>query len=448
MPDTILADHVTNRRLAFLIRRISRPSMNERLRRCRTFGISILVPASTLALLVGVHAQNERPPNDAIARLGKQIETGVVTLDYRPGAGYLPSLLEHLGVEVDSQVLVFSKTSFQQALINPQNPRALYFNDHVSVGTVPGAEVYELLALDPTDGVAFYTLSTKQTERPRFQRRGVECLFCHAPGNKGAPALTLASVFPTADGTPAFTGSFIATVDHRTPFEDRWGGWYVTGTHGSQKHMGNAIAPDPDHPFDLRETGAQNLKTLAGKFDVSKHLTGSSDIVALMTLEHQVGMTNRINAVSFQYRCAERSVGISEAFLKRFDAELEDLVRYMLFADEAPLRERTTGTSTFARTFADRGPRDHAGRSLREFDLRTRLFRYPLSYMIYSELFDRMPTAVRQRVYQRLYDVLTAKEGTENYGSLSDEDRQAILEILVDTKSNLPPYWNTPPSSP
>jgi hypothetical protein len=414
----------------------------------RRFGASLLAPALIVALLASLQAQNERPQNDAIARLGKQIETGAATLDYRPGVGYLPSLLQHLEVAVDSQVLVFSKTSFQQALITPQNPRAIYFNDKVSVGTVPGGDVYELLALDPADGVAFYTLPRKQTERPRFQRRGVECLFCHSPGNKGAPALTLTSVFPSADGTPAFTGSFFATMDHRTPFEDRWGGWYVTGTHGSQKHMGNAIAPDPDRPFVLQESGTQNLTTLDGKFDVSRHLTGSSDIVALMTLEHQVGMTNRINAVSFQYRRAERSGGVNDAFLKRLDDDLDDLVRYMLFADEAPLKEPITGTSSFARTFSERGPRDHTGRSLREFDLRTRLFRYPLSYMVYSELFDGMPTAVRQRVYRRVYDVLTGKERDEKYGSLSDENRQAILDILVNTKSNLPPYWSDPPSSP
>jgi hypothetical protein len=414
----------------------------------RTFGVSLLTPAFIIALLASLQAQNERPQNDAIARLGKQIETGAATLDYRPGVGYLPSLLQHLEVAVDSQVLVFSKTSFQQALITPQNPRALYFNDKVSIGTVPGGDVYELLAVDPADGVAFYTLPTKQTERPRFQRRGVECLFCHSPGNKGAPALTLASVFPSADGTPAFTGSFFSTVDHRTPFEERWGGWYVTGAHGSQKHMGNAIAADPERPFVLQENGTQNLTSLDGRFDVTKHLTASSDIVALMTLEHQVGMTNRINAVSFQYRRAERSGGVSDTFLKRLDGDLDDLVRYMLFADEAPLREPIAGTSTFARTFVDRGPRDHAGRSLREFDLRTRLFRYPLSFMIYSELFDGMPTVVRQGVYRRLYEVLAGGESNVSAGQLSDDDRQAILEILVNTKSNLPPYWTDPQSSP
>src|SRR5262249_3121252 len=152
-------------------------------------------------------------------------------------------------------------------------------------------------------------------------------------------------------------------------------------------------------PFVLQETDTQNLTTLDGKFDVSRHLTGSSDIVALMTLEHQVGMTNRINAVSFQYRRAERSGGVNDAFLKRLDDDIEDLVGYMLLDDEADFKEPITGTSSFARMFSDRGPRDQTGRSLREFDLRTRLFRYPLSYMVYSELFDGMPIAVRQRVY-------------------------------------------------
>jgi hypothetical protein len=156
-------------------------------------------------------------------------------------------------------------------------------------------------------------------------------------------------------------------------------------------------------------------------------------------------MTNRINAMSFQYRRAER--GANDAFLKRLDSEVDDFVRYMLFADEAPIREPIRGSSTFALTFADRGPRDQTGRSLREFDLRTRLFRFPLSYMIYSELFDGMPTKVRQGVYQRLYDVLTGKERGEKFGSLSEDDRRAILEILVNTKTNLPAYWSNPVSS-
>ena len=403
--------------------------------------MSVLALTWAITSLAIAHAQNDRPRNDAIARLDRQIENGAATLEFRPGFGYLPSLLEHLDVKADSQVLVFSKTSFQQALITPQNPRALYFGDSVSVGTVPGGDVYELVTLEPSDGLAFYTLSTRQDERPRFKRRGVECLFCHSPGNKGAPALVVASVIPNAEGTPAYTGSFISTIDHRAPFENRWGGWYVTGTHGSQKHLGNAFAPDPEQPFDLQQAGSQNLTSLRDKLDVSKYLTASSDIVALMTLEHQVGIVNRINALSFQYRRAERSGGVSDAEWKRFETDIDDLAGYLLFVDEAPLREPVEGTSTFAATFAARGPRDMKGRSLRDFDLQTHLFRHRLSYMIYSDGFDGMPTAIRERVYRRVYDVLTGMDTSKKYELFSDADRKAVLEILLDTKANLPTYW-------
>jgi hypothetical protein len=150
--------------------------------------------------------------NDAIARLGRQMAAREVALDYREGAGYLPSLLERLGINVDSQVLVFSKTSFQHAFINPKNPRALYFNDNVSVGTVPGGSVYEMMALEPSRGLAFYSLDVRQADHPVFQRRGVECLFCHGPGNNGAAGMVVASVFPDAQGVPAYTSAFISTI--------------------------------------------------------------------------------------------------------------------------------------------------------------------------------------------------------------------------------------------
>ena len=155
-------------------------------------------------MLLQAQSPNDVPPADALTRLGQQLERGDATLEYRDRGGFLPSLLEHLHVNVDSQTLVFSKTSFQQAIINPKNPRALYFNDEVAVGTVPGGDVYELLALEPNRGMVFYTLDVKQTDQPRFRRRGVECLFCHAMGNKGAPSLVVASVFPDKDGIPAY----------------------------------------------------------------------------------------------------------------------------------------------------------------------------------------------------------------------------------------------------
>jgi hypothetical protein len=300
--------------------------------------------------------------------------------------------------------------------------------------------VYELLALEPSHGMVFYTLNTKKTDRPRFERRSGECLFCHAIGNKGAPSLVVASVFPDKDGAPAYTSTFIGTIDHRTPFDQRWGGWYVTGTHGSQRHMGNAVAADPFHPLDLDLSHSQNLTSLADKLDVSKYLAGTSDIVALMTLEHQVGVVNRINATAMQYARLKRD-GLSDADWTYLTGEIEDLVGYMLFVDEAPLTEPVKGVSSFTLTFPQRGPRDAQGRSLRDFDLQKRLFRYPMSYMVYSDLFDSLPPPVLDRVYRRLFDVLSGIDKSPKYAALSAADRRAVLEILRETKPNLPDFW-------
>ena len=162
--------------------------------RSRAAGLVILFVGALVTTLV--YAESSDAPRDPVTRLAGQLERGETTLDYRDGVGYLPSLLEHLDIRVDTQTLVFSKTSFQQLLINPKNPRALYFNDQVAVGNVPGGDVYELLALEPAQGAVFYTLKIAQAEHPQLQRRGIECLFCHALGNQGAPSLFVTSVIP------------------------------------------------------------------------------------------------------------------------------------------------------------------------------------------------------------------------------------------------------------
>lgn len=379
-------------------------------------------------------------PADPVARLGRQLERGGTSLEYRPGSGFLSSLLGHLDIAVDSQVLVFSKTSFQHQQISPRAPRAIFFNDSVAVGSVQNGDVLEMMSLDPAQGFVFYTLNARQSEAPRFERRGTECVFCHLPGNHGAPGLVVASVIPDREGTPFFNGAFFGTTDHRTPFEQRWGGWYVTGTHGSQVHMGNAVAPDPERPVDLDQSHSQNVTTLSGRFNTANYLTPSSDIVALMTLEHQAGVTNRILGLSRRYERGQRFT-ISANNTWRVEDAIDDLVKYMLFVDEEPLREPVAGVSTFTKTFPARGPRDGRGRSLRDFDLRHRLFRYPLSYMIYSEVFDRIPASLRERIYQQLYDVLAGNDTRGAFASLSADDRRMAFEIVRETKPTLPAYW-------
>lgn len=376
-------------------------------------------------------------PEDRVTRLSRDLAAGKIKLTKGP-QGDLPALLQALGVNPDSQALVFSKTSFQAARIEPRNPRAIYFNDDVSVGFVRGSDLLEVAALDPKQGVIFYSFDGS-SDPPRFDRRDA-CLQCHhSSGTLGIPGLLIASSYTDASGMPAFRGAQRIT-DDRTPFEDRWGGWYVTGTHGDMRHIGNAVGHDPAHPELLDLRGSQNLTSLAKKFDPQGYLSGVSDIVALMTLEHQTRMTNLIIRTGWEARIV--TSGQSDPALKaQLDTDIESMVTYMLFADEARLQDPVAGVSTFTKTFPERGPRDRQGRSLRDFDLHKRLFRYPLSYMIYSEAFDNLPDSVRDRVYRRIYDVLTNRDQSDKFKRLSADDRLAVLEILRATKSGLPEYF-------
>ena len=382
-----------------------------------------------------------RTQDDPVARLQKRIDRGEVKLNYDPNRnGYLPALLKALQLNEDSQMLVFSRTSFQSYRISTKAPRALYFNDSVAVGSVQGGDVLEFAALDPKLGVNFYTMDIRKTDAPSFVRRNDECIACHLiPGTLNVPGLVVSSVITTPEGLLRFPGAGLV-IDSRSPIDERWGGWYVTGITGSVQHRGNAVAPDRDRPdmLDLRDT--QNLTSLSTRFDTTHYLVPTSDIVALMTLEHQTRMTNLITRIGWEERIAQKDGKLQEA-QSRLDFVADELVSYMLFVGEAKIREPITGVSTFTKTFPERGPRDEKGRSLRDFDLHKRLFRYPLSYMIYSEAFDSLPDIAKQKIYQRIYDVLSGKNQDPKFSTLSAEDRQAILEILRDTKPGLPSYW-------
>jgi hypothetical protein len=373
--------------------------------------------------------------DDAATRLAAQLASGTTRLAFREGGlGYLPSLLEYFGINPDTQALVFSQTSFQAPKISPRNPRAIYFNDEVAVGWVRGGEGIEVAALDPKQGVVFYQLTAGTLVRRQ------ECLHCHVgSATLGVPGMFVGSVYPNAFGRPDRTGAII--TDHRTPFADRWGGWYVNATHGQQRDRANATAPDPAEPHALMTEGRQNLTTLSREVNTAGYLSPVSDIVALMTFEHQTQMANFFTRLGWEARIAEHERKPGAQPDRQMETDIEAAVAYMLFVDEAPLKEPVEGVSTFTRTWAQRGPRDRQGRSLRDFDLQTRLFRYPLSYLIYSRAFDALPEGVRAGIYRRLYDVLSGKERSAKFERLSGSDRRAILEILRETKSGLPAYW-------
>lgn len=396
---------------------------------------------------------NTAPLSDRVTQLATAIENGDAGLKYDDRHGYLKAILDSLDVPVSSQVLVFSKTSFQLRRITSQRPRAVYYNDDVYVGWVQGGDVVEISSADPQQGAIFYTLRQEKSSEPNIVRDRGQCIVCHASSRtSGVPGHLVRSVFADRSGQPFF-GSGTFTTDHRSPFKERWGGWYATGTHGDLRHMGNVVVTNRDRPEELDVDAGANVTELTDRVNTEPYLSPHSDIVALMVLEHQTRMHNLITRANFDTRSAlhydevmnkamDRPKGHrSESALRRIDSAAEKLVGYMLFADEFQLTDKVKGSSKFAEEFSARGPRDSQGRTLRDFDLSTRLMKYPCSYLIYSKPFDGLPSIVKERVFQRLFDVLTGNDNSTTFQHLSAADRRAILEILRETKSDLPSYW-------
>ena len=387
--------------------------------------LAVLLPMAALPAL----AQERPAPSNAIEALQAKLIGGEVKLTYEEkGQGYLKSLLVALGISQDSQVLPFTRSSLQFDKISPTAPRAIYFNDDVAVGSVLRGQILELLANDKENGgLAFYTFDANRSEeKPRFRREEGRCSFCHAMTGRSSMGWMVADIAATANGEPHFTNPSqpFNFTDHRTPFEERWGGWYVTGTSGAMVHRGNVTALDPNLPFDLPEKAGLNVTDLSGKFDISQVLQPTSDIVALMTLEHQTGVANRIGGINVLKR-----TGTPE----KLDAAIEELVTYMTFGDEAKLSAPVKGNSTFTETFAKKGPRDGRGRSLRDFDLQTRLFRYPLSFMVTSDAFESLHPDVRVKIWRRLYEVLSADKARP--------ESATAIAIVAATKKDRPDYW-------
>jgi hypothetical protein len=391
--------------------------------------------------------------NDPIARLQKRIDKGEVKLEHDIEHGYLASVLKNLDIPQSSQMLVFTKTSFQRNLINPYRPRALYFTDNVYIGWVQHGDVVEISSVDPQLGAVFYTLSQKKNERPKFQRQVDNCLQCHESAmTENVPGHVVRSVFPDDDGQPMLqAGTF--RVNFESPLKERWGGWYVTGTHGSQRHMGNVFSRERDKPESLNFEAGANVTDLSKIVDVSPYLTKHSDIVALMVMEYQTRTQNLITRCNYLTRLTLRDEKImnkalerpinfrSDSTIRRIANACDPLLNALLLVDEAPITEQITGTSGFAEEFIKQGPRDSQGRSLRALDLKTRLFRYPCGYVIYSEAFDALPQDAKDYLYKRLWDVLNNKEENDGFPKISSKDRAAIREILLETKQGLPEYW-------
>lgn len=397
---------------------------------------------------------SESAPSNRIERLQQKLVSGELSFAAMGDRAILRRCLEALEVPPDSQVLVFSKTSLQRHRIHPRHPRAIYFSDDCYVGWVPGG-LFEIAVTDPHLGLVFYRFDPRATSPARRFERDPECLSCHAGARtRHWPGLLVRSVFPDEDGEPiSQAGSF--DTDHTSPLSERWGGWYVTGRHGAARHMGNSVTRTVGSEFVLDRESAANARTLGQWVSTDNYLRPDSDIVALMVLEHQVTVHTRLAKGALRvrrwmhYQQELRKV-LGEAptdeptgtALRVVNDETRQILDALLFVDEAPLPEGgIAGNADFQDAFRKNRRSDAQGRSLKDFDLTTRLFRYRCSYLIHSEAFASLPAALKASVYQELRRGLSAENPNAPFDHLEPDERQVIRGILDATL----PEWSKQP---
>lgn len=367
--------------------------------------------------------------NDPVTKLARQVQSSKVTLTASGAGGTLQALLRALGIPVSSQVLVFSKTSLQHQFITPRTPRAIYFNDDVYVGFVPDGGALEVSSVDPEIGAVFYTVARRAGAEPALVT-GARCVQCHQiPATLGVSGHLMRSVFVRNDGT-LVSGEPSFLTDDRSPFEERWGGWFVSGTIAGVTHMGNAPLPLGQRASTFDRTRGTAITDVSRIFDSARYLSTESDVVALMVLGHQVRLHNLIARL---HRAASAGASGDAALGPRVDEQIQELLRYLLFVDAAPLTGVVKSPTTFVQDFERRGRADAKGRSLRQFDLKTRLFKYPCSYLIYSDAFLGIPASAKAKIYARLRGILTGQDSDPAFEPIAASDRVAILEILEAT---------------
>ena len=352
---------------------------------------------------------------DPVSVLARKVRSGHGRFKFEPGRGYLDSLLKALSIPVSSQCLVFSKTSLQPDRVSPATPRAVYFNDDTYVSWVPGGDVIDISSVDPNKGPIFYTLAQRTGGAPRFTR-DKQCMRCHMGAKTlDVPGHLLRSVVTSADGRPlSQIDGFVS--GHESPYQFRWGGWYVTGLLAADVHRGAAGVP---------------------ALVATRYLSPGSDVIALMVLSHQVKMHNLITRANYEARFAEDAKMSAENAnwsARRISNAAEPLLEYLLFRDEPALHGPVKASSAFAEEFERQGPRDSKGRSLRDLDLTTRLMRYPCSYLIYSRAFDALRPVMKNYLWRRLFEILTGKDGSKTYAGMPAQDREAVFDILRETK--------------
>ncbi len=370
---------------------------------------------------------------DQISGMAAGLAAGKLHIEGDTDLKRLEFVLSKLGISVESQVLVFSKTSLQNGLIRPENPRCLFFSEDAYVGYVPGGAL-EAVIQDPVIGAVFYLIEIGAKEDLLIDRDTNNCLSCHATSRtEGVPGMLIRSVYPDEHGHPLLHFG-TNDVSHETPLEHRWGGWYVTG-NSSLPHLGNRVFSEKSN----REPLISSLANLEEFINVSKYPLPTSDIVSLVVLEHQCKMHTLLNAGTMNYRRARH-------FMETIDPEsdpdsgsagtvseswAEKIVECMFFKDEADLGEGIEGDPAFQKAFASQFPRTKDGDSLAEFRLYGRIFKNRCSYMVYSDAFRGLPVSMKEKVIASMKRVLDGTHPKIDW--IGASERKRISHILEET---------------
>lgn len=379
------------------------------------------------------HNYWQRPLKDRFTRLKARLASGEIPLDRSSEKAFLASLLKALDISPHSQMLVFSTTSLQLSLIKPSNPRALYFNEDVYVGFIPGGRI-EVLSLDPDLGGIYYIFNIPRGLESLNVERATRCMNCHAGDDTHrVPGLVIKSVIP-GPGGGSLTAYRIGQTGHQIPFSERFGGWYVTGRSSITNHWGNLTGR-------LSSEGLTTYPLPPGeRFDFAKYVVPTSDILPQLLHEHQAGFVNRVMEGTYRARSAlaEGKGKLNTSAAAELDRQAATIVRYALFADEAPLPQGgVEGDALFKRDFL--GKRQAVqGKSLKDFELKTRLFQYRCSYMVYSPVFQGMPEVLKMRVYQRMERALSEEQPDKDYAYLPKAEKRVIRQILKGTLRDWP----------
>ena len=375
------------------------------------------------------HNYWQRTPRDAFSMFAARLKAGQVKLDNRSEKVFVQSLLRSLDLSPASQMLVFSTTSLQLSRISVRNPRALYFNDHTYIGYVPSGQI-EVISMDPDMGAVFHIFNIPRTSAPPNIQRSTRCMNCHAGQEVGrVPALLLKSVVsgPNGGSLDAFR---LKDTGHGVPFKERFGGWHVTGKHAIREHWGNLHG-------ELIAGGLKRIPAPPGRyFRWDKYLVPTSDILPQLVHEHQVGFVNRTVKATYdtRYYLAAGGGKLSPAHAVEVGKLADSLVRYILFADEASLPAGGVGGDpAFKIQFLKRARKGLGGASLRDFDLRTRLFKHRCSYMIHTPTFNGLPLILKAAIGQRMRLALDSTRPDPEYAFLTLAEKAVITRILKAT---------------